>query len=58
MKSICISFRPNYDGIDFEYEDGGYHRWDDWSLIDEKGNVQRLKFKDEDSDEESEEDED
>ena len=53
-KSICISFIPNYDGVDFEYKDGGYHKDDDWSLIDEKGNVHSLEFKDEDSDEESE----
>jgi len=53
-KSICISFTPNYDGVDFEHEDGGHYKGDDWSLVDEKGNVNSLTFKDEDSDEESE----
>lgn len=57
-KSICISFIPTYDGVNFEWYCDGDHRGDDWSLIDEKGNVHNLEFKDEDSDEESEEDED
>ena len=57
-KLICISFTPNYDGVDFEHEDGGHHKGDDWSLIDEKGNVNSLTFKDEDSDDESEDHDD
>ena len=57
-KSICISFTPNYDGVNFEHEDGGHYKGDDWSLIDEKGIVQSLEFKDEDSEDESEDHDD
>jgi len=54
-KSPNLLYSPSYDGDIFEYEDGGWGKGDDWSLVDDKGNVHTLDFKD--SDEEFEDDE-
>jgi len=53
-KSPNLLFLPSYDGDSFDYEDGGWGKGDDWSLVDDKGNVHSLNFKD--SDEEFDDD--
>jgi hypothetical protein len=56
-KSPNLLFHPSYDDEIFEFEDGGWGKGDDWSLVDDKGKVYGLSFNHEDFDEEFEDDE-
>jgi hypothetical protein len=53
-KFVNTIYVPTYNGETFYLEDCGKYMQDEFYLIDEKGNIHSLEFKDEDSDEESE----